>query len=361
MPDHASHERVQRLTGIALMCGAVSCFAVLDTTAKYLNLYMGTLQVVWARYTGAFLFPFIVSNPWTRPGLMRTTRPVLQIGRSMLLLGSTLCNFAALRYLQLDEAIALIFSTPFFVAALSGPMLGEWVRWRRWTAIAVGFVGVIVITRPGSGGVPAGGAALAGGGAVLRDLFHHHAHPRPHRFQRDHAVLLEHRGRAGAAAGRAVRLDHAVRPAGDRADGGHRGDGQLRPLSADRRPPPGAGRGAVALHLYRDRPGDRAGLSWCSATCRIAGRWWAPPSWSRRASTSCIASRWRRRPLRRKRGARSDGRQVGPRLALDPTHEARANFRGGRFRPSLHRPLSEVRVHGERSGPRVRRLSCGHQ
>jgi drug/metabolite transporter (DMT)-like permease len=150
MPDDASHQRLQRLTGIALMCGAVSCFALLDTTAKYLNLYMSTLMVVWARYTGAFLFPFIVSNPWTRPGLIRTGRPLLQIGRSMLLLGSTLCNFAALRYLQLDEAIAIIFSTPFFVAALSGPLLGEWVRWRRWTAIAVGFVGVLVITRPGS-------------------------------------------------------------------------------------------------------------------------------------------------------------------------------------------------------------------
>ena len=129
MHDHAAHERVSRLTGIALMCGAVACFAMLDTTAKYLNLYMSTLQVVWARYTGAFLFPFIVSNPWTHPGLARTSRPVLQIVRSMLLLGSTLGNFAALRYLQLDEAIALVFSTPFIVAALSGPMLGEWVRW----------------------------------------------------------------------------------------------------------------------------------------------------------------------------------------------------------------------------------------
>jgi drug/metabolite transporter (DMT)-like permease len=69
----------------------------------------------------------------------------------VLLLSSTLCNFAALRYLQLDEAIALIFSTPFFVAALSGPILGEWVHWRRWTAIAVGFLGVLVMTRPGFG------------------------------------------------------------------------------------------------------------------------------------------------------------------------------------------------------------------
>jgi drug/metabolite transporter (DMT)-like permease len=149
MSDAASQLRIQRLTGIALMCGAVACFALLDTTAKYLNLYMSTLQVVWARYTGAFLFPFIVSNPWTRPGLVRTSRPVLQIGRSVLLLASTMCNFAALRYLQLDEAIALIFSTPFIVAALSGPILGEWVGWRRWTAIAVGFIGVLVVTRPG--------------------------------------------------------------------------------------------------------------------------------------------------------------------------------------------------------------------
>src|SRR5262245_15899803 len=151
MPDHASHERVSRLTGIALMCGAVACFAMLDTTAKYLNLYMSTLQVVWARYTGAFLFPFVVSNPWTQPGLMRTTRPLRQLTRSLLLLGSTLGNLSPLRYLQLDAAIPPVFSTPFFVAALSGPMLGEWVRWRRWTASAVGFVGVLVVLRPGPG------------------------------------------------------------------------------------------------------------------------------------------------------------------------------------------------------------------
>jgi drug/metabolite transporter (DMT)-like permease len=161
MPD-ASHERAQRLTGIALMCGAVACFSLLDTTAKYLNLYMATLQIVWARYTGAFLFPLIVSNPWNRPGLLRTGQPALQIGRSFLLLGSTMCNFLALRYLQLDEAIAIIFSTPCLVAALSGPLLGEWVRWRRWTAIGVGFLGVLVVARPGTGAIqPAALLSLA--------------------------------------------------------------------------------------------------------------------------------------------------------------------------------------------------------
>ena len=182
MQNHAAQHRAQRLTGIALMCGAIACFSLLDTTAKYLNLHMSTLEVAWARYTGAFLFPLILSNPWTRPGLTVTPRPGLQIGRSVLLLASTLCNFAALRYLQLDEAQALTFSTPLFVAALSGPILGEWVRWRRWTAIAVGFVGVLVVIRPGFGSFhPA--AILDHGGNVLRSLCHHDTYASTHRFQ----------------------------------------------------------------------------------------------------------------------------------------------------------------------------------
>jgi drug/metabolite transporter (DMT)-like permease len=146
-------ERRQRLTGIALMCGAVACFAGLDASAKYLNAYMDTLQVAWARYTSALLLALILSNPFTRPGLIRSSRPVLQISRATLLLGSTLLNFLAFRYLQLDEALAIMFSTPFIVAILSGPMLGEWVGWRRWAAIGVGFLGVLVVTRPTSGGI----------------------------------------------------------------------------------------------------------------------------------------------------------------------------------------------------------------
>ena len=62
-------------------------------------------------------------------------------------------NFFALRYLQLDQAVAIIFCTPFIVAALGGPMLGEWIGWRRWTAIMVGFCGVLLVTRPGAGGI----------------------------------------------------------------------------------------------------------------------------------------------------------------------------------------------------------------
>jgi len=156
-------ERRRRLTGIALMCGAIACFSCNDTAAKFLNHYMDSLEVVWARFTGAFLLAFVVSNPLTRPGLLMTSRPLLQIGRSVLLLGSTVTNVFALRYLQLDQAQAIMFSTPFFLALLAGPLLGEWFGWRRWTAIWIGFLGVLAVTRPGAGGIhPAALLSLAG-------------------------------------------------------------------------------------------------------------------------------------------------------------------------------------------------------
>jgi len=162
--------RRQRLTGIALMCGAVACFACLDATGKYLNHHMDTMQVVWSRYTGAFLLALIFLNPINRPGMLVTRRPFLQVGRSALLLFSTALNFIALRYLQLDEALSIMFSTPFIVAVLCGPLLGEWVGWRRWTAITIGFLGVLLVTRPGFGGIhPA--ALLSLGSAICYAVY----------------------------------------------------------------------------------------------------------------------------------------------------------------------------------------------
>jgi drug/metabolite transporter (DMT)-like permease len=150
-PDDIASQRRQRMIGIALMCSAVALFAVLDTTAKYLNTQMDTLQIVWARYTSAFLLTFAISNPFTKPGLLRTGSLRLQLTRSLLLVGSTALNFLALRYMQLADVLAIIFTFPFIVAIASGPMLGEWIGWRRWLAIMFGFCGVLLITRPGTG------------------------------------------------------------------------------------------------------------------------------------------------------------------------------------------------------------------
>ena len=155
-------ERRQRLTGIALMCGAVACFACLDSSAKFLSRDMSVIQVVWARYAGAFVLAFVLSNPFNHPGLVESRRPFLQIGRSLALLVSSFLNFLALRYLQLDQALAITFSAPFLVALLAGPVLDEWVGLRRWVAIGVGFFGVLVVTRPGFGSIhPAALLSLA--------------------------------------------------------------------------------------------------------------------------------------------------------------------------------------------------------
>jgi drug/metabolite transporter (DMT)-like permease len=141
-----------RLAGIGLFCAACFCFALLDVSSKWMSGHIPTWEVVWARYAGHFVLSLIFVNPWTTPGLFATRRPWLQIGRSTLLVTSTACNFFALRYLQLDQATALIFATPFLVALLAGPMLGEWIGPRRWAAIIVGFIGVAIVTRPTAGG-----------------------------------------------------------------------------------------------------------------------------------------------------------------------------------------------------------------
>ena len=143
--DEQVRARRNRLTGIGLMCAAVISFAFLDAIAKYLNAYMDTIQVVWARYTGGFLLTLLISNPISRPGLLRTSRPILQVVRALFLVGSTVSNFMAFRYLQLDQALSILFSTPFLVAILAGPLLGEWIGWRRWVAILVGFAGVLLV------------------------------------------------------------------------------------------------------------------------------------------------------------------------------------------------------------------------
>jgi drug/metabolite transporter (DMT)-like permease len=158
-------KRRQRLIGIALMCSAVALFACLDTIAKYLNTQMDTMQIAWARYAAALLVTVLAFNPLKIPAVARTRRPGLQAVRSLLLVGATVGNFLALRWMQLDQVLSIIFTFPFIVAIASIPLLGEWIGWRRWSAIGFGFAGVLLITRPGLGGVHP--AALFSLGATI--------------------------------------------------------------------------------------------------------------------------------------------------------------------------------------------------
>lgn len=156
MPPIPDNTPRQRLAGIALMCIALLCFALLDACAKYLSPRIGALQTVWFRYALSVLAVTLLLNPLTAPGVWRSRNLKLQLARSAMLFLSTLFNFLALRELQLAQSMAIVFAVPLLVALIAGPLLGEWPGPRRIVAIMVGFLGVLVVTRPGIGGLPPG-------------------------------------------------------------------------------------------------------------------------------------------------------------------------------------------------------------
>ncbi len=139
-----------RIFAIALMCGAMLCFTGLDTSSKWLGRDLPIAEIVWSRYAGAGLIAIAVARPWSRRAVLRSGRPWLQALRSLLLLGSTASVVVALRQLQLAESATIGFLTPIFVALLAGPLLGEHVGRERMIAIGVGFLGVVIATRPGT-------------------------------------------------------------------------------------------------------------------------------------------------------------------------------------------------------------------
>ena len=143
-PDH--------LPAIGLLSFAVFCFAGLDATAKYLGSFLPTEQIVWIRFLSHIVYAALLFRIWRTPEVLRSKRWGLQLVRSLLLLMTTVFNFFAVQHLQLAETVSIMFAGPFVVTALAGPLLNEWAGLRRWMAIIVGFIGVLVVTRPGLGG-----------------------------------------------------------------------------------------------------------------------------------------------------------------------------------------------------------------
>ncbi|MEO8157448.1 MAG: DMT family transporter [Betaproteobacteria bacterium] len=145
-----SHHR-RTLRGIALLMSAVFMFSAMDTLAKYMLRSYPISALMWARY----MVHLVVMLAWLGPRmgtkLFHTSHPWLQILRGLLLVGSTTFFYFALRYLPLAEAAAITFVGPVLTALLSGPMLGDKVSPRQWAAVTLGFVGVLIIMRPGGG------------------------------------------------------------------------------------------------------------------------------------------------------------------------------------------------------------------
>lgn len=137
-------------SGIAWILLATFLFTSLDATAKYLTQSYPVEQVVWAR----FFFHMAVLVVWLRGAFalyLRTGALWLQVLRSALMLITNVLFFFAVRTLPLADVVAVMFIGPLLVTALSSPLLGEYVGPRRWTAVVIGFIGALVIVRPGSG------------------------------------------------------------------------------------------------------------------------------------------------------------------------------------------------------------------
>ena len=126
------------------------CLSSLDTTAKYLVRDHSLFVVVWARYAGQMVV--VTPFAWHRAGrgFWRTRKLGLQLLRSLFLLLATLGFWGGLRYLPLAEASSVTFLAPTFVVLLSWPLLHERAPRARQVASTVGFIGILILLRPGS-------------------------------------------------------------------------------------------------------------------------------------------------------------------------------------------------------------------
>lgn len=135
--------------GALLLVAAVGCFATMDALAKQLMLDHHPLMVIWARYAGQVA---LVAALYARSlrAVARTGQPGLHALRACLVFTATMSGFFAFSRLPLAEVTAVFELAPLLVTALAALILGERVGPRRWTAVGVGFVGVLVVLRPGS-------------------------------------------------------------------------------------------------------------------------------------------------------------------------------------------------------------------
>lgn len=137
--------------GIMLMIAATFVMATMDGISRHLAGQYNVMMIVTIRYW--FFAAFVISISRRRAGSLRaaaaTSQPFLQIFRGLLLATEICVMIWGFVLLGLIEAHAVFTSYPLLIAALSGPILGEKVGWRRWAAIGVGFIGVLIILRPG--------------------------------------------------------------------------------------------------------------------------------------------------------------------------------------------------------------------
>lgn len=158
----SARPKQDRLLGIGLRIGATTCFAFMAAMIK-LGYSHGVSTPELAFYRFAFgLPPLLAWIAWNRNlGAWRTERPMAHISRAVIGLATMLIAFSSLAYLPLAESTTIGFAAPLFAVALSAMVLKEKVGPHRWSAVLLGFIGVLVVMRPGGTHVPPIGLLLA--------------------------------------------------------------------------------------------------------------------------------------------------------------------------------------------------------
>lgn len=153
------------LKGILLMNLAMFLLAGMDGITKTLATDYAVPQILSVRFLIFCLFALAIARPKSLRTAFRSRHPILQIARSLIIVVEVGVFIVAFRYLPLADAHAISGIAPLLVTALAVPFLGEKVGIRRWTAIFVGFLGLLIIVRPGIGVFnPAALIPLAGAG-----------------------------------------------------------------------------------------------------------------------------------------------------------------------------------------------------
>ena len=122
---------------------------IMDGFAKYLSSDLPVLQITWARYFFTVAFTFPIMFFFYRNQLKWSDKPKLQFIRGLILLIANICFFYSISVISLAKALTLAFVAPLIVTAFSPMFLGEKVGFRRWSAVVIGFVGSLVVIRPG--------------------------------------------------------------------------------------------------------------------------------------------------------------------------------------------------------------------
>lgn len=133
------------------MIGAVWTFGGIEALAKILVRDLSVPEILWFRLCFFMLFAALLIRPTRWPGLLVTPKVGWQTLRALMPLTASLLTHIAFKTMTLADVTAITFASPFFLTALSVLLLGERVGVHRWTAIGIGFVGVLVIVRPGPG------------------------------------------------------------------------------------------------------------------------------------------------------------------------------------------------------------------